>query len=357
MTELVVSGLVAGYGRTRVLSGVDLTVEKGTVTAVLGPSGCGKTTLLRAVAGFVAAGAGTIRLGERIVADGRTNVPPERRAIGYVAQEGALFPHLSVAANVAFGLPRRERRDTARVAELLDLVSLDPALARSRPHQLSGGQQQRVALARALARRPGVVLLDEPFSSLDAGLRVATRNAVANVLARAEVTVVLVTHDQAEALSFADHVAVMRGGRIVQAGAPAEVYDHPADRETAAFLGEAVLLPGVARDGVVRCPLGDLAVAPAPAAAGGTPPAGGDVDVLLRPEQLRIRRPEPPLPDAVVVAATYFGHDALVELRLRAGGHTVVARVPGTDVPPSGSVVGVAVTGVARIYPGEASPA
>jgi iron(III) transport system ATP-binding protein len=345
MTELVVSGLVAGYGRTPVLHGVDLTVEKGTVTAVLGPSGCGKTTLLRAVAGFVAPEAGSIRLGDEVVADGRTHLPPERRAIGYVAQEGALFPHLSVGANVAFGLPRRERRDAGVVAELLQLVSLDPALAASRPHQLSGGQQQRVALARALARRPEVVLLDEPFSSLDAGLRVATRTAVARVLARAEVTVVLVTHDQAEALSFADHVAVMRGGRIVQAGTPAEVYDHPADRETAEFLGEAVLLPGTAGDGVVRCPLGELEVAPGPAAP------GGDVAVLLRPEQLRLRRPEPPLPDAVVVATTYFGHDALVELRLRDGGHTVVARVPGTQVPPSGSVVGVAVTGGARIYP------
>jgi iron(III) transport system ATP-binding protein len=347
MTELTVSGLVAGYGRTRVLSGVDLRVGKGTVTAVLGPSGCGKTTLLRAVAGFVAPDAGTIRLGDRVVADGRTHVPPERREIGYVAQEGALFPHLSVGANVAFGLPRRDRRDAASVAGLLELVSLDPDLAGSRPHELSGGQQQRVALARALARRPEVVLLDEPFSSLDAGLRVATRDAVARVLARAEVTVVLVTHDQAEALSFAHHVAVMRAGRIVQAGTPAEVYDHPADRETAEFLGEAVLLPGTVGDGVVRCALGELRVEGTPVAA------AGDVAVLLRPEQLRIQRPEPPLPDAVVVSAAYFGHDALVELRLRDGGHTVVARVPGSAVPPSGSVVGVAVTGGARVFPGD----
>jgi iron(III) transport system ATP-binding protein len=344
MTELTVSELVAGYGRTRVLHGVDLLVEKGTVTAVLGPSGCGKTTLLRAVAGFVTVAGGEIRLGERLVADRRTHVPPERRGIGYVAQEGALFPHLSVGANVAFGLPRHQRRDRARVAELLDLVSLDAALAASRPHQLSGGQQQRVALARALARQPDVVLLDEPFSSLDAGLRTATRAAVAAVLARAEVTVVLVTHDQAEALSFADQVAIMRAGRIIQQGSPAAVYDNPVDRETAEFLGEAVLLPGAAADGVVRCALGELSVDPA-----GT--ADGAVAVLLRPEQIRIQRPEPPLPDAVVTSATYFGHDALVHLRLRATGEAVVARVPGTAVPPSGSVVGVAVTGSTRVFP------
>src|SRR4051812_7811614 len=213
MSSLTVTAVTKSYGATPVLTGVDLHVPEGSFTALLGPSGCGKTTLLRLVAGFDDPDRGTVGVGGRRVAGAGRSVPARRRHIGFVPQEGGLFPHLSVAGNVTFGLPRRQRRDAGRVRELLDLVGLDPALATRAPHQLSGGQQQRVALARALAPQPSLVLLDEPFSSLDASLRDEARRAVAAALRAAGATAVLVTHDQAEALSTADQVAVLRGGR------------------------------------------------------------------------------------------------------------------------------------------------
>src|SRR5580700_11123776 len=214
MRQLAVSGLHKAFGPHPVLTGVELTVPAGSFTAILGPSGSGKTTLLRLLAGFERADAGTIAIGDRVVdGPGSTHVPPERRQIGYVPQEGALFPHLTVAANVGFGLPARQRRG-ARTEELLEAVGL-AGMGSRYPHQLSGGQQQRVALARALAIRPGIVLLDEPFSSLDAGLRSSVRQDVARVLAEARTTAVLVTHDQDEALSMASRVAVLRDGQFV----------------------------------------------------------------------------------------------------------------------------------------------
>ncbi|WP_088289898.1 ABC transporter ATP-binding protein [Kineosporia sp. A_224] len=360
---LTVHGLVAGFGGDPVLRGVDLEVDAGTTTAVLGPSGCGKTTLLRAVAGFVRPDAGSVTIhGERVAAAGAADrpdrapvwVPPERRPVGYVAQEGALFPHLSVADNVSFGLGRAQRRDRtatrARVEALLELVSLDRDVAGVRPSELSGGQQQRVALARALARRPRLVLLDEPFSALDAGLRSSTRAAVKEALAATGVTVVLVTHDQGEALSFADRVALVREGRVVQVDAPAAAYAHPVDRPAAEFLGDAVVLPGTVTGGVARCVLGAVpAAAPAPE---------GAVEVVLRPEQLTLssvgRRGRPPTVDAarlgVVERLEYFGHDALVDVRLVTG-ERVRARVAGADLPSDGDVVQVEVHGPARTYP------
>jgi iron(III) transport system ATP-binding protein len=194
VSQLRVSDLHKRYGSRPVLSGVDLDVPAGGLTAVLGQSGCGKTTLLRTIAGFERAERGTVSLGGRTLDDGATYVAPEQRGIGYVPQEGALFPHLSVEANVGFGLPRHQRRGAA-VAELLEMVGIAP-LARRLPHQLSGGEQQRVALARALARRPGALLLDEPFSSLDASLRTHVREEVHALLRAQGVTTVLVTHDQ-----------------------------------------------------------------------------------------------------------------------------------------------------------------
>ena len=262
------------------LRGVDLHVPARTLTAVLGPSGCGKTTLLRLVAGFDDPDSGTIALGGATVAGAGRPRPPQHRRVGYVPQEGALFPHLSVAANVGFGLARKQR-SAGRVGELLELVGLPPALAGRHPHELSGGQQQRVALARALAPRPSIVLLDEPFSSLDAGLRESTRRAVADALAAAEATAVLVTHDQAEALSLADQVAVMRHGRLVQLAAPETVYRSPSDAGVAGFVGEAVLLPASVSDGYATCELGSLAVRGA---------VSGPARILLRPEQLVLVR-------------------------------------------------------------------
>ena len=273
-SDLWVLDLWKGYPHGKpVLQGVNLSVPAGTLVAVLGLSGCGKTTLLRAIAGFERAQRGRIALGTRTLDDGRRYVPPERRGIGYVPQEGALFPNLNVRANVAFGLSRAERR-TSIVDELLELVGLMP-LARRFPHQLSGGEQQRVALARALARRPEVILLDEPFSSLDASLRVTVREEVSALLRRQGATTMLVTHDQEEALSLADTVAVLRDGVIVQQGTPAELYSRPVDARLAGFLGEANLLEATF-EGVGPDHARPAAIAPGQAQ--GARPHGGDGD-------------------------------------------------------------------------------
>ena len=221
------------FGHVEAVRDADLAVQRGELLAVLGPSGCGKTTMLRLVAGFEEPDAGEVRVDDRVVA-GSGWVPPERRHVGMVFQDYALFPHLSVADNVGYGLPRRGR--VARVAEVLDLVGLG-GLERRHPHELSGGQQQRVALARALAPQPAVVLLDEPWSNIDPLLRGAMRDDIARILRTAGVTVVLVTHDQEEAFSLADRIALMDAGRIAQVGTPEEMYYRPASRRVAEFVG------------------------------------------------------------------------------------------------------------------------
>jgi iron(III) transport system ATP-binding protein len=283
VNALSVRDLRKRYGKVHVLSGVSLDLAPGTTAAILGPSGCGKTTLLRLIAGFDHPDAGTIELHGRPVSAGRRALAPDKRDIGYVAQEGALFPHLTVEANIAFGLSRLVLRGLARrrrVAELLDLVSLDPALTRRYPHELSGGQQQRVALARALARRPALVLLDEPFSSLDTALRAATRTAVADALRAQRVTTLLVTHDQAEALSLSDQIVVMTGGRFTQTGPARELYAHPADLDTARLLGPGTTLDGKVDGDTARCALGALPIA--------RPCPDGDAIIFVRPEQIHI---------------------------------------------------------------------
>jgi iron(III) transport system ATP-binding protein len=346
MTALTLTGVTKAFGSTQVLQGVDLHVPARTLTAVLGPSGCGKTTLLRLVAGFDDPDSGTIALAGTVVAGAGRSTPAQHRRVGYVPQEGALFPHLSVAANVSFGLPRRSR-SAATVASFLSLVGLDPALAGRHPHELSGGQQQRVALARALAPRPSIVLLDEPFSSLDAGLRESTRRAVADALTAAEATAVLVTHDQAEALSMADQVAVMRQGRLVQLDAPETVYGSPSDAGVAGFVGEAVLLPASITDGHASCELGSLAVRGS---------VDGPARILLRPEQLVLAADGPGV-RARVRDVSYFGHDAAVRLELLPGGTEVLARVAGHDRPTPGALVHLTVAGEALAYPAsEAGP-
>ena len=243
MSALEVTDVWKSYAATPVLRGVSLSVANSTLTAILGASGAGKSTLLRVVAGFEAADAGEVSLGGVLTDDGRRRVPPERRRIGYVPQDGALFPHLTVRANAAFALPRRERHG-GFVNEMLDLVGLAD-FGRRYPHELSGGQQQRVAIARALASRPKLVLLDEPFAALDASLRSSVRADVLGALRATDTAGVLVTHDQDEALSCADTVAVLHDGVILQVGEPRSVYSTPADPWTAAFLGTANLLPGV----------------------------------------------------------------------------------------------------------------
>jgi iron(III) transport system ATP-binding protein len=259
MSTVRLSGVTYAFGSLRAVDSVDLLVPQGSLTAVLGPSGCGKTTLLRLVAGFLSPQAGTIRFDDRVVADQSSVTPPQERRVGYVPQEGALFPHLDVAANIGFGLPKAQRR-SARVAEMLDLVELPRSYAERAPHELSGGQQQRVALARALAPAPSVVLLDEPFSSLDASLRVSTGRAVSHALRTTGTTAVLVTHDQDEALSLADQVAVMRRGRLVQADRPRDLYRTPADADVARFVGGAAILPATVAAGIARCALGEAPV-------------------------------------------------------------------------------------------------
>jgi iron(III) transport system ATP-binding protein len=342
MTDVTIRALTKSYGAVQVLGGIDLHVPAGSFTVVLGPSGCGKTTLLRLIAGFDHPDDGTIFLGGRRVYSPGHTVPPEHRQIGYVAQEGALFPHLTVADNIAFGLARRDRRTKPRVAELLDLVGLDAGYARRYPHELSGGQQQRVALARALAPQPGVILLDEPFSSLDAGLRDGTRRAVSHALAVAGATAILVTHDQAEALSLASQVAVMRDGRLVQVGTPAELYRAPVDLGVATFLGDAVVLPALVRGGIAVCALGQLAVH--------GPAADGPADVLIRPEQILTGSTGTETIRARVLDVTYYGKDATVRLALTTAAPTICARVPGYAVPPIGQEVGVTVHGAVIAY-------
>jgi len=343
MTELRVEGLGKTFGTHQVLQQVDITVASGSLMAILGPSGSGKTTLLRLLCGFERADQGSIRIGGRTVSSASTHVPPEQRAIGYVPQEGGLFPHLSVADNIAFGLSRRLRKIHYRVAELLELVGLPASYANRPPQELSGGQQQRVALARALAPAPALILLDEPFSALDAALRVETRQAVARALEAAGATAVLVTHDQSEALSMGHRVAVLWRGMVAQVASPAELYRLPATPELARFVGEAVTLDGVAHRGSVSCALGVLHL------AGGMPE--GPVQVLLRPEQLRLTPQH--AHDAhtgargKVLEVTYYGHDASVSLELldSADYQVLNARVPGHMSPQPGAQLSVSVEG------------
>ncbi len=258
MAGLQISILRKSFGAVPVLRDISFAVEAGSLVAILGGSGSGKTTLLRLIAGFEQPDGGEIRMGGELLAAATFNKPPEARGIGYMAQEGALFPHLSVADNITFGLPRAQRRQQRRVAEMLDMVELPPGYAGRAPHQLSGGEQQRVALARALAPNPQLVLLDEPFSALDAGLRAETRATVAAALRAAGATAILVTHDQEEALSMGRQVGVLRAGTLAQMAAPATLYRRPADAALAGFVGEAVLAPGLACNGTVQCALGLL---------------------------------------------------------------------------------------------------
>ncbi|WP_327590938.1 ABC transporter ATP-binding protein [Nonomuraea sp. NBC_00507] len=341
MTDLKISGLVKSYAPpTRVLDNLDLAVPAGLLAAVLGPSGCGKTTLLRVVAGFLRADAGTVELGGRVVCGPGTHLPPERRRVGIVPQEGALFPHLSVAANVAFGLTgtsRAERR--RRTGEMLELVGL-PGYEERMPHELSGGQQQRVAVARALSPAPDLVLLDEPFNALDSALRAGVRADVRAALLATGATGVLVTHDQQEALSTADLVAVLRDGRVAQCGTPEEVYRRPADLWVAGFVGEAVFLPATAEDSVADTPLGHIPLV-APAHGGGV--------IVLRPEQLVLDETGTP---GTVVEVRFYGHDAMVRVAVDGLAEPVAVRVPGPAGVRPGEEAGVSVTGVATLHPG-----
>ncbi len=355
MTDLVVSGLNKSFGSQAVLEGVDLTVPAGSLTAILGPSGSGKTTLLRVIAGFEPADSGTVRLGETIVDGDQTGrVPSERRNIGYVPQEGCLFPHLTVAKNIGFGLPRKSR-DGGRVSELLEMIGM-PGLGRRYPHQLSGGQQQRVALARALAGRPGLILLDEPFSSLDAALRTSVRADVLALLKQTETTALLVTHDQDEALSMADHVAVIRQGKIRQRDTPQGMYANPADAELARFVGEANLISGVFAPTWVKTQFGNLMLHRAFNGSSSHLPDTPAL-VLIRPEQVRLQPPGAVglgMPGRVL-DYRYHGHEAMIRVAPGVGGDGLVllARAPGRIEFPPGSSVSIVIQGPVVAWPAE----
>ncbi|MFA9445538.1 ABC transporter ATP-binding protein [Egicoccus sp. AB-alg6-2] len=322
-SALVVAGLHKRFGGTVAVEHMDLVVPQGSLTALLGPSGCGKTTALRSVAGLLSPDRGTISIDGRIVSGPGVHVPPEQRRIGMVFQDYALFPHLSVAKNVAYGLTgvaRAQRR--RRVAEVLDLVGLG-AFGSRLPVALSGGQQQRVALARALAPEPELILLDEPFSNLDAALRTVVREDVRTILQAAGATALFVTHDQEEALSLADRVVVMDQGRVHQVADPQTLYTQPATRFVAEFVGEADILTGRRVDRfVVDTSLGRLATS--------SPVEGHQCSVVVRPESLRLVHDAQGR--AVVTAISYFGHDQLVQVQLADGLVLRARRGPALDL-------------------------
>jgi iron(III) transport system ATP-binding protein len=340
-----IAGLRKAYAATSVLRGVDLSVAGGSITAVLGASGSGKTTLLRLIAGFDDADTGSISIAGRTVDDGRRTVSPQHRGVGYVPQDSALFPHLTVRGNIAFGMPRRHR---SRLPELISLVGMN-GYEKRYPHQLSGGQQQRVALARALASEPKVVLMDEPFGSLDAALRDTVRGDVARILADSGTTVILVTHDQDEALSLADHVAYLEAGQITAHGTPRELYDCPPTPQIAAAIGTANILDGKIAGDRVHCALGILR---APHAASSEPAAEPrPCQVLLRPENLRLSdTPETEGTPATVIQVRYHGHDTLVDLASHAEDLALTARITAHPTHQPGQHVWITTTGNPHIW-------
>ena len=336
MSTVALQGVSRSYGAVTALHPLDLVVEEGEFLTLLGPSGCGKTTTLRIIAGFVAPGAGRVVIG----GDDVTRLPPNRRQIGMVFQDYALFPHMTVAENVAFALHERGvRRDAvaARVAELLDLVQL-PGLAARRPAQLSGGQQQRVALARAIAHPPRVLLMDEPLGALDQALRETMQMELRRIQRALGITTVFVTHDQAEAMALSDSIAVMAAGRVAQRGTAQDVYERPASRLVAAFLGKLNVL-----DGVVLGPEGGFAAVE----AGGTrllarPAPPGPATLGVRPHEVGFAEPGcAPHGNALPgrVLSTTFAGNLLTTRVAAAGTEWLVETRPGTPAPDPGSPV------------------
>ena len=340
MPLLEINDVSVSFGDTEVLSDISLEHESKQLLAVLGASGAGKSTLMRLIAGFDSVGGGSIVLDGEILSDSSKTVAPERRSIGIVPQDSALFPHLNVSQNIGFGLSGLSKEAKAeRVGELLRLIRMEEFASRM-PQELSGGQVQRVALARALAPRPKLVLLDEPFSALDAELRGQLREEVRQVLRAEGATAVLVTHDQEEALSLADRVAVLREGKIIQVGSPSEIYNSPADVGIATFLGESVLVDGKVSGGKILTDLGSLS-------ALNNVAEGATGVVAIRSENFYLQ--PNPTGDSEVVGRVFFGHDALVEvqtpkLRIR-------ARSNGPFAPEVGMRVTVWVRGAVNFYP------
>ncbi|MFD1006674.1 ABC transporter ATP-binding protein [Oceanisphaera ostreae] len=349
MKKLIIQNVSKQFGDVNALHNVSLALDEGSMLAVLGPSGCGKTTLLRSIAGFETPNAGRIIINGQTVFGEQTNIKPEHRKIGYVPQHGVLFPHLSVARNIAFGLSdsaySHKEQKAQRVAEMLQLVGM-AGLGKRMPHELSGGQQQRVALARALAPSPSLVLLDEPFSALDAGLRTALREEVKATLNQIGATAILVTHDQEEALSMADLVAVMRQGQCVQVADPVSLYKYPADIHVAYFVGEAITLEATLDHGRAHCCFGPLPLAP------GCAIDSSSATIMIRPEQFVPSAPAEQQLGGQVLKTIYYGHNALVHIKTDAkfGAQEIQIRVSGAHSYTPGEYVGLKITGEVMAY-------
>ncbi|MDZ4309248.1 MAG: ABC transporter ATP-binding protein [Cypionkella sp.] len=333
--RLEILGLARSFGGRAVVSDVSLQVAAGQVMCLLGPSGCGKSTTLRMIAGVETPDHGRILIDGQQVFGAGVNLPPEARGVGLMFQDFALFPHLTVAGNVAFGLSGDKAAKMRRVDELLEKVNLS-GFGTKHPHELSGGEQQRVALSRALAPRPRVMLMDEPFSGLDNRLRDGIRDTTLEVLKAEGAAVLLVTHEPEEAMRMADEIALMRDGKIVQRGAPYNVYNAPVDRAAAAFFSDINVIRGTSRGALTETPFGAF-LTPGHA-------DGGEVDIVIRPQHLKIdfdragRGPNPTVPEGtpargVVRRARYLGHASLVEFRMEFDGSILTASVPGVFLP------------------------
>jgi iron(III) transport system ATP-binding protein len=339
--RLVVHDLSRRFGGQQVVAEVSLSIEAGQVMCLLGPSGCGKSTTLRMIAGVDRPDQGRIVIDGAEVFGPGTNLPPEARGVGLMFQDFALFPHLTVAGNVAFGLKGDAAAKARRVAELLDKVNL-AGFAAKHPHELSGGEQQRVALARALAPRPRVMLMDEPFSGLDNRLRDGVRDATLDLLKEEGAAVLLVTHEPDEAMRMADEIALMRAGAIVQRGAPYNIYNAPVDRAAAAFFSDINVIRGKSRGALTETPFGAFLT---PGHADGAP-----VDIVIRPQHLKIdfdragRGPNPTVQDGTpargtVTRARFMGRESLVDFVMDQDAQVLTAAVPGVFLPKPGTAL------------------
>lgn len=339
--RLEIRNIERSFEGRRVVDGVSMAIMPGQVTCLLGPSGCGKSTTLRIIAGVDMQDSGTIHVDGQLICDTIYRVPPEGRGIGLMFQDFALFPHLTVAGNVAFGLKGRGPEVRARVEELLRKVGMLGHID-NYPHQLSGGEQQRVALARALAPRPGIMLMDEPFSGLDDRLRDEIRDETLDVLKSEGAAVLLVTHEPAEAMRMADEIALMRDGRIVQRGAPYNIYNAPADRAAAAFFSDINVIRGKVRGALTETAFGHF-LAPGV-------PDGTEVDIVIRPQHLKIdfdrggRGPNPTATEGtpargIVQRSRFMGSESLVEFRMDFDGSLLHAQVPSVFLPQPGTAM------------------
>ena len=335
------------FGDTQVVAGVSVFVKPGELVCLLGPSGCGKTTLLRLAAGLEALQVGRVTIGEELVADGAIghHVPPEKRGVGLMFQDFALFPHLSVLDNILFGVEKDGGERQKWALEQLENMGLE-GQATAYPHMLSGGQQQRVALLRALAPSPRILLLDEPFSGLDVTRRAQIRQDTFQVLKRSGIATLMVTHDPEEAMFMADRILVMQAGRIIQSGDPVEIYNHPETTYVAELFGPVNRLPGVVENGALSTPLGRLPTQGLPDAA--------EVQVLIRPEALTLHEPgsgpgHPGItqesPVIQVLSARSLGRSTHLTLGVETAGETYVlhARMPGVFMPETGTRVSASV--------------